>query len=433
MTRTSVPAPTAGWLKAGLPHPVTPPYPPARAAAQATSTGLAEVTWSGPPFNGGSAVTGYVITSTPAGVGGSVGPTVRRFQTAAAEPGVEYEYAVAAVNANGTGPARPAGKVKRPPVGGDAFRYGPNGTEWPSLTPSPSKAPDVIVDSVSGLLAAVAAATSGQVIALRGGTYGGITIPARPAMADFAENVLVRNVPGEHVTVSGLTSKTPSLSIAYLSVTGSVKQDVGAHRNRFARLLALGGAAFFNTSADYCEWVELVATERVVAGTDRFQVKAYNSPPPLDLLISRCWLEGKDYDGGTGHVDTGQWTALAGTHIMRRTYVGAAGNNGTTQIKKDQQGTAVPFGRFVAEDCFFAGGPGQGNSTSQSGPDERTGCVFKGRLLLNRSDATITQSRSSGAFSPKSGVSPTLVNNVSNDTAITSPVFVTPPWWSEVA
>src|ERR1035438_4833838 len=71
--------------------------------------GGAVVTWSPPASNGGSPVSGYVITASPGGKTVATA-SVTSFLVGGLTNGTAYRFTVAAVNAAGTGPAsRPSG------------------------------------------------------------------------------------------------------------------------------------------------------------------------------------------------------------------------------------------------------------------------------------------------------------------------------------
>lgn len=97
--------------------PVTPrtiPGAPIGVTAVAGDTS-ADVSWSAPVFDGGSAITGYAVTSSPGGrtctTSGALGCTVGGLTN-----GVPYTFTVTATNAAGTGPASSASTPVSPRV-----------------------------------------------------------------------------------------------------------------------------------------------------------------------------------------------------------------------------------------------------------------------------------------------------------------------------
>src|SRR5206468_3164508 len=67
--------------------------------------GSATVQWTAPPFDGLSAVTGYTVTATPGGTTLSTAASSTSAVIGSLQRGITYTFAVAAVNAVGTGPA----------------------------------------------------------------------------------------------------------------------------------------------------------------------------------------------------------------------------------------------------------------------------------------------------------------------------------------
>ena len=87
----------------------------------------ATVNWTAPASNGGSAITGYVVTPYIAGVA----QTAQTFSSTATTqtvtgltPGTSYTFKVAAVNAAGTGPASAASAAVTPNAG-PSLTFGP--------------------------------------------------------------------------------------------------------------------------------------------------------------------------------------------------------------------------------------------------------------------------------------------------------------------
>jgi hypothetical protein len=80
------------------------PGPP-RSVGTTAGIGAASVTWHPPATNGGSAVTGYVVTAQPGGAAAHAGATSSSATLTGLVDGTAYVFTVAATNAIGTGPA----------------------------------------------------------------------------------------------------------------------------------------------------------------------------------------------------------------------------------------------------------------------------------------------------------------------------------------
>jgi hypothetical protein len=85
--------------------PLTPPGAPTIGTASRLSSSSASVTWTAPASNGGSVVTGYVVTPY---LNGTTAQTAQTFGTATTETvtglnNSNYTFKVAAINAEGTG------------------------------------------------------------------------------------------------------------------------------------------------------------------------------------------------------------------------------------------------------------------------------------------------------------------------------------------
>jgi Ca2+-binding RTX toxin-like protein len=77
----------------------------------------ATVTWAAPANDGGSAITGYVITATPGGTTASTSGSARSAIVAPLNAGTSYTFTVKAVNVRGAGPASAASNAVTPTGG----------------------------------------------------------------------------------------------------------------------------------------------------------------------------------------------------------------------------------------------------------------------------------------------------------------------------
>lgn len=82
-----------------------PPAAPSGATAASTGPGQATVTWAPSSDTGGTAVTGYKVTSIPAGGAAATGGSARSAVINGLTPGATYGFTVTAINASGPGPA----------------------------------------------------------------------------------------------------------------------------------------------------------------------------------------------------------------------------------------------------------------------------------------------------------------------------------------
>ena len=343
--------------------------------------------------------------------------------------------------AGGSGPAARAGQP-----------YGPNGTAWASATPPADKPPTATLSSLEELRQALATARSGDVFHLRS-----MTIPENTQLNDRAtmehlatlpENVLVRAAPGEIVKVGPMVRiSLPHVTWAYLQVEGSFHFVSGAHRARLARAKLVGASSIHATNdVSDIEFVEVAAPDRA-RGVDRVQIFAYRSPRvPNNISFIRCWLEGTDPASPEVHSDTMQWIAGSGTMRLVNTYVGAAGNNATLQVKDEQQPAGVPYANFELDTVYLGGAKIYGNGNllyKMASP--------RPHIYRNVEWAQISTYQHSGTALPAvvernriAGPVPFLPGNYDKpnrrpmnevfpnneyEAKVTPPKFQPPPWW----
>jgi hypothetical protein len=114
--------------------PVTPAGVPAAPTAVHASPGNTQATvgWTA-PSNGGSAITGYTVTSSPGGLTANVGATTSATVTGLTN-GTPYTFTVTATNAIGTGPASAASSPVTPVSGIATSNSAEGGTAGTSVT-----------------------------------------------------------------------------------------------------------------------------------------------------------------------------------------------------------------------------------------------------------------------------------------------------------
>jgi len=109
--------------------PATVPGPPATVTATAGNTS-AVVSWSAPTSNGGSAITGYTVTSSPGGLTATT-TSATTATVSGLTNGTPYTFRVVATNAVGGSPPSPASVAVTPAAASS-----------PAPTPAPTPAPE---------------------------------------------------------------------------------------------------------------------------------------------------------------------------------------------------------------------------------------------------------------------------------------------------
>ena len=169
---------------AGTPHTVaiaTAPGAPTIGAATAGDA-QASVSFSAPASNGGSAITGYTVTSNPGGItAGGNGFTTSPITLSGLSNGTAYTFTVTATNAVGTStPSAASNSVT--PKGSQTITFGNPGAQNFGTTPTLS------ATASSGLPVSLSSATTGVCTITSGGTLTFITAGTCTINADQAGN-----------------------------------------------------------------------------------------------------------------------------------------------------------------------------------------------------------------------------------------------------
>ena len=91
--------------------PATVPGAPTSVTATSTTSGSATITFTAPASNGGSAITGYIVTSSPAGAKCSVGANATTYSCTGLTNGTAYTFTAVATNAIGNSLVGTSGSI----------------------------------------------------------------------------------------------------------------------------------------------------------------------------------------------------------------------------------------------------------------------------------------------------------------------------------
>lgn len=158
--------------------PITVPGAPSITTVTAGNTQVT-VTWTAPASTGGTAITGYVVTSTPGSFTASTNGSTTTVAVTGLTNGVAYQFSVVAQNAAGTGPASALSSAVTPaqPPGAPSNIVATAGNQQVSLTwtAAPSNGATItgyLITSSTGNFSKTVATTSATVVGpVNGTTY----------------------------------------------------------------------------------------------------------------------------------------------------------------------------------------------------------------------------------------------------------------------
>lgn len=209
---------------------VSPPDAPTIGSAVA-GDGQVSVSFTAPVNNGGSAITGYTVTSNPGGIiAGGNGFTTSPITVTGLVNGTPYTFTVSATNANGTSPASGA-TGSATPKGNQTITFtNPGGQNFGTQ-------PSLSATSTSGLTVTFSSATTGVCTVTSGGTLTFITAGSCTINADQAGNGTwsAASQVSRTFTVNAVVPAAPSIGTA---VAGDAQADVS-----FTSPVSNGGAA----------------------------------------------------------------------------------------------------------------------------------------------------------------------------------------------
>jgi hypothetical protein len=233
---------------------------------------LAMVQWTAPANNGGSAISGYTVTSNPGGLTATTNGITTQASVTGLTNGTQYEFTVTATNLSGVGlPSVPSNKVipatvPDPPTAVTAMPG--NSAASVQWSPPVSNGGSVItgysvLSSPGGFSATTTGATQVNVVGLTNGTAYTFTVKASNALGPSvpsasSNSVTPLNVPDPPTNVSATAGNTQATvqwtpgnaggsAITGFTVTsdpGSVTANVGAGATQATVTGLLNGTAY---------------------------------------------------------------------------------------------------------------------------------------------------------------------------------------------
>jgi hypothetical protein len=217
--------------------------------------GEATVTWTAPTFNGGSAVTGYTVTSNPGGVTASAGASATSVIVTGLTNYVQYTFTVTATNAIGTGPPSAATTGVTPEAA--------PGRPFVSAVAMPdplSGDPIVVITVVADTTGATSGVTMTTTVLRDDGTYvigasptNALAVPSGSATATIVDRQAAYGVPVTYTaTVLFSSSGAPYLTQPSLASVPVVMGQAPATDTLYSRL---GWAQYKDTTGVLHQWL----------------------------------------------------------------------------------------------------------------------------------------------------------------------------------
>jgi len=198
------------------------PSPPTGVLAGLTGPTSVNVTWNPPADDGGAAVTGYQVTSSPGGIVVGVGATTQVASFTGLTPGTLYTFTVTATNSAGltSAPSPPSPPIQMPPAG--PMSIVPTAINFGTVALGQSASPQTVLVTADGNPLVISTVTLGGTnpgeFAIQSDSCSGQTVPPGNTCSF---NVLY--IPTVQIAASGIVTinDSDSTSPQAVALTGS--------------------------------------------------------------------------------------------------------------------------------------------------------------------------------------------------------------------